>query len=580
MYIPDYKNSWALIIGINNYQKVSPLSYAKHDAEAVSEILHSKFNFPKENITLLIDDAATKDSVIDSFLKYAKDEIDQNDRILVFFAGHGFTQSGKRGEVGFLVPVDGTTENLSTLVRWDDLTRNADLIPAKHILFIMDACYGGLAFTRSPGVGSMRFLKNMLQRYTRQVLTAGKADEVVADSGGPIPEHSVFTGHLLQGLQGNAATKDGIICANGVMAYVYEKVSKDHFSRQTPHFGFIDGDGDFIFTAPMLDSLLSSVEEDKDILIEIPITKSPYTSDDLQRNTIDIVKEYIPDSKYRIKLDDLVTNELRRILVETSDELYPVSTSDVTTEEFTNRLSKYESISKDIQAIAILLAHWGTEEHIPVLKKIIARIPDNKKASGGKVAWLALRYYPSILILYSAGIAAIAADRYDTLYTIFHTTIGPSSSGGRHKEIIKIVVNQLLELQRTDIFKTLPGYERFYVPKNEYIFKALQPVIDDLLFLGNSYEAVFDKFETLLALVYADLVSKDNSRFWGPPGRFAYKHHDRGGEGDPFFEVVNEAKNQGPHWAPLRAGFFGGSLDRFNEISTEYEKLISRIGWF
>jgi hypothetical protein len=580
MYIPDYNNSWALIIGINNYQKASPLSYAKHDAEAVSEIIQSKFNFPKENVTLLLDDAATKDAVIDSFLKYAKDEIDQNDRIFVFFAGHGYTQSGKRGEVGYLVPVDGTPDNLSTLIRWDELTRNADLIPAKHILFIMDACYGGLAFTRSPGAGSMRFLKNMLQRYTRQVITAGKADEVVADSGGPIPEHSVFTGHLLQGLEGNAATKDGIICANGVMAYVYEKVSKDHFSRQTPHFGFIDGDGDFIFTAPMLDSLLSSAEEDKDILIEVPITESFETSNDSQRNLIDRVKEFIPDSKYRIKLDDLVTKELRRILVETSDDLFPVSTSDVTAEEFTDRLSKYESISKEIQAITILLAHWGAEEHIPVLKKIIARIPDNKKASGGKVAWLALRYYPSILLLYSAGIAAIAADKYDTLYTIFHTTIGPSYSGGRHKEIIKIVVNELLELQRTDIFKTLPGYERFYVPKNEYIFKALQPVIDDLLFLGNSYEAVFDKFEIFLALVFADLDSKDRGDVWGPPGRFAYKHRDMRGEGSPFFEVMNEAKNQGDNWSPLKAGFFGGSFKRFHEISTEYEKLIGRLSWF
>ena len=99
MYIPDYKNSWALVIGINTYQKVSPLSYARHDAEAVSEIIQTKFKFPKENVTLLLDDAATKEAIIDSFLKYAKDGVDENDRIFVFFAGHGYTQSGKRGEV-------------------------------------------------------------------------------------------------------------------------------------------------------------------------------------------------------------------------------------------------------------------------------------------------------------------------------------------------------------------------------------------------------------------------------------------------------------------------------------------------
>jgi len=226
MYIPKYKNSWALIIGINSYPN-SPLSYARHDAEAIRKILIEKFNFPEENTLLLADDEATRSAIIESFLQFAQDHIDPNDRILVFFAGHGYTHTGKRGEVGYLVPVDGSQDNLASLIRWDELTRNGDLIPAKHMLFIMDACYGGLAITRSPGPGSMRFLKNMLQRFARQVIAAGKADEVVADAGGPIPEHSVFTGHLLQVLEGNAATTDGVICANGVMAYVYEKVAKD-----------------------------------------------------------------------------------------------------------------------------------------------------------------------------------------------------------------------------------------------------------------------------------------------------------------------------------------------------------------
>jgi uncharacterized caspase-like protein len=71
------------------------------------------------------------------------------------------------------------------------------------MLFLMDACYGGLALTRTTiPPGSMRFLKDMLQRYSRQVLTAGKADEVVSDAGGTRPGHSIFTSHLLDGLDG------------------------------------------------------------------------------------------------------------------------------------------------------------------------------------------------------------------------------------------------------------------------------------------------------------------------------------------------------------------------------------------
>jgi len=115
-------------------------------------------------------------------------------RLLVFFAGHGETKTGANGEVGFLVPHDGDVTNLSTLLRWDDLVRNADLIHAKHIFFVMDACYGGLVFKRSVSAGSVRFLKDMIIRPVRQALTAGKEDELVSDGGGPRPNTQFLPG--------------------------------------------------------------------------------------------------------------------------------------------------------------------------------------------------------------------------------------------------------------------------------------------------------------------------------------------------------------------------------------------------
>lgn len=91
MYLPEYTNSWALVIGINNYQYTSPLSYARHDAEAVANILEKQFNFPQNNIVLKVDEAATRDAILKSFLQFANGEVETNDRILVFFAGHGYT---------------------------------------------------------------------------------------------------------------------------------------------------------------------------------------------------------------------------------------------------------------------------------------------------------------------------------------------------------------------------------------------------------------------------------------------------------------------------------------------------------
>ena len=206
--------------------------------------------FPRQNVTVLKDEGASKAAIMESYLSLADKAANPDDRVIVFFAGHGVTTRGIRGEIGYLAPVDADMSMLYSLIRWDDLTRNADVIAAKHLLFIIDACYSGLALQRNVPPGTKRFVSENLQRLARQVITAGKADETVADGGGPTGINSIFTGHLVDGLQGGAADSHGVITANGLMHYVYQKVGNDTRSKQTPHFGHFEGDGDFILRLP------------------------------------------------------------------------------------------------------------------------------------------------------------------------------------------------------------------------------------------------------------------------------------------------------------------------------------------
>lgn len=125
-----YTNSRALLIGINQYKDASPLSYAVSDVEEVRGILINELSFPRDNITYLVDAEATKDRILREFMRFTATDIDLNERIFVFFAGHGHTRTGIRGEVGFLVPYDANMEDFATFIRWDELTRNAELIRA------------------------------------------------------------------------------------------------------------------------------------------------------------------------------------------------------------------------------------------------------------------------------------------------------------------------------------------------------------------------------------------------------------------------------------------------------------------
>lgn len=562
----EYKNNFALVIGINDYQHVSPLSYACSDAEEVASTLVEEFDFLQENVTVLLDQDATKANIMKSFMRFFN--TDPDDKIFVFYAGHGHTISGTRGEIGFLIPVDGTLDDISTFIRWDELTRNSDLFNAKHILFVMDACYGGLAITRSLQPGSARFLKDMLKRYTRQVLTAGKADEVVSDAGGPLPNHSIFTGHFLQGLKGEAAQSDGTITANGLMSYVYQKVSNDIYSNQTPHYGYFDGDGDFIFKAPILSSLRDD-QKDIDQMIIIPPTVERNTSS--KEEIIDKVKEYLSEDRYHIKLDDIINQQLRQLISFLGENFS--TQGDFSQDELLERLKKYEDVSENLQSVIASIAYWGEERKEVIVKKIITRLAEVNEIGSGSVPWLNLRWYPLILMVYTAGISALATENYGMLATVLTTKV-KNERYGNAQEIIK-AFPPTREID--DIFRRLPDYDRKYVPKSEYLFKEIQPVIDDLFFMGKSYEETFDKFEVFYALVYADIDYKEGERVWGPPGRFAWKY--TGYSESAITELKNEAYRLKDEWPPLKAGLFNGSHERFKIVSDSYIKLIEGLRW-
>lgn len=570
-----YAASRALIIGINKYVSAPPLSYAVSDAVAIRDILIEKFKFPESNVTLLTNDAATKQTILREFLRFSNDHIELDDRVVVFFAGHGHTRTGSRGEIGYLVPFDADMQDFSTFIRWDELTRNVDLIRAKHVLFIMDACYGGLALVRGTAPGSARFLKDMMLRTARQVLTAGKADEVVADSGGPLPNHSVFTGHLIEALEGKAASSEGVLTANAVMSYVYAKVSSDKNSQQTPHYGHIDGDGDMILLAPGLAELDATETKDLDRLFSLPYVE-PEAETVGSESKIRRIKDLIATESGAIQLHDLLTTEVRRFLALTAEDNFKLS-GPFSQTEFISRLERYEAAVSDLSILQACVAHWGRPVHLAALQKSIARSSDRLESTGGLVAWIALRWYPLLIELYAAGIAAVDARRFDSLASLFNTPLPGSEYQQKSETFLQAAADAVLELNRSDVLKQIPGHERNHTPLSEYLFKILQPRLDDALFLGKSYESAFDMFEIYFALAAADARISRGQHVWFPAGRFGWKR-DR--ENSPLQRVVREAEASKTEWPPLKAGFFGGDFERFKKVADQVAQFTTKLNWY
>jgi peptidoglycan/xylan/chitin deacetylase (PgdA/CDA1 family)/uncharacterized caspase-like protein len=245
-----YANSWAILVGIDNYQKWPKLQYAVRDAEGVGQMLVQKFGFAPERVITLKNEQATRAGILAAFHdRLAHDGLQPNDRVFVFFAGHGATRKLSSGrDLGYIVPWDSDPNNLATdAIPMTEIQNIAESLQAKHELFVMDACYSGLGLTR--GGANASFLRDNGRRLGRQMLTAGGSDQLVSD-GGP-NGHSIFTWTLLQGLGGKADLNgDGLITATELAAYVAPAVSS--VSQQTPAFGSLPGSegGDFVFELP------------------------------------------------------------------------------------------------------------------------------------------------------------------------------------------------------------------------------------------------------------------------------------------------------------------------------------------
>ena len=233
------------------------MKYAVNDAQAIKELLINTFGFQDENIKLLLDEEATYSSIrheLYTISNLAK----TNDRILIYFSGHGQTIKAVESDmqIGYLMPVNGDIkEPTLTGIPMDDIFRICQS-NSKHMLFLMDACYSGLMAEGPKGVkkieaNDVEYISSVANVSARQIITAGSAEEEVWESGEI--QHGVFTLNVLNALNNWEADNiqvDGYITATELGEYLKKKVFDESGGRQTPQAERIKRSkrGEFIFS--------------------------------------------------------------------------------------------------------------------------------------------------------------------------------------------------------------------------------------------------------------------------------------------------------------------------------------------
>ena len=145
------EHNYALIIGISNYDEWTDLKSPSKDAREVARILTEKYDFKKENISLLTDetrDTPTLATILSLFDKYMS-ELTEQDNLLVFFSGQ--STEDEKGET-YWIPKDGSKKAKRTWLKHSELCKEffeSTDFKAKSVCILSDSMFSSKLFKPS-----------------------------------------------------------------------------------------------------------------------------------------------------------------------------------------------------------------------------------------------------------------------------------------------------------------------------------------------------------------------------------------------------------------------------------------------
>lgn len=208
------------------------------------------------------------------------------------------------------------------------------------------------------------------------------------------------------------------------------------------------------------------------------------------------LKRFLSESRFRIRLADLIDENVQRVIKDTSGPDFDVYHPPPTTDTVTERIRKYEVACSTLMAMAIVGGRWAKAEDCEIWHRALQRLSMIPR-SNGNVAWLDLRLYPGMLLLYALGLGAVETDRLAFL--------GPLFSAAVHRENNErvTVVQAFAPYQRFDgggAMKMLEGMANSFPPLNAWMLKTLRPHTKRIISDDERYTTNFVKLEILMSL--------------------------------------------------------------------------------
>ena len=196
----ENKKSFAVIIGNENYERVTKVQYALNDAKVFASYCRKTLGLPKDNIRIYRDATyGTMLSALDD-IKSIASAFEGDLNVIFYYAGHGVPSESDK--TAYLLPVDASGQHTEVCLSTKRLYDTLDGLHAKRVLVFMDACFSGAQ--RGEGMlasarGVALKVKQDAPKGNMVVFSAATGDETAY----PYKEkgHGLFTYYLLKKLQ-------------------------------------------------------------------------------------------------------------------------------------------------------------------------------------------------------------------------------------------------------------------------------------------------------------------------------------------------------------------------------------------
>lgn len=234
---------FAVVAGVSEYASkgISTLRYANKDAEAFANYLRTKKGgqIQEENLRLLLNEKATTAAIYEA-LNWLTEEVQENDLVYFYFAGHGDMESSTIFKLGFLLTYNTPRTNyINNAVRIEDVNRFANTLSVDNkakVILITDACHSG---SLAGNIFRDNFLKAEQKRIARdneiRITSCGPEELAMEDEawGGG---RGVFSYYLVNGLQGFAANgTENVIRVKDIRTYLDSSFAKDPLLLRENH---------------------------------------------------------------------------------------------------------------------------------------------------------------------------------------------------------------------------------------------------------------------------------------------------------------------------------------------------------